>query len=248
MTDAITVTGMVISAMPVGDYDKRIVLLTKEKGKIPVFAKGSRRPKSTLIAATRPFSFGRYTVYEGRNAYHMVSADILNYFERMTNDVENAYYGFYFLEFADYYGVENVDGSQTVNLLYQSFRAILNENLDNRLIRRIFELKIMAINGEHPEMFRCICCGEEQGELLKHYSMQSAGLVCDRCLKKRRELREIDPSTAYTFRYVIRTGIEKLYTFAVSDKVLKEFGDIMDRHMKRYVDREFRTLELLKGI
>lgn len=155
MRELIKTVGMVLSAANAGEYDKRLVILTRERGKITAFARGAKRPGSLLRAASRPFSFGIFTVSETRDAYNLYSAEIENYFEELERDVENACYASYFVEFAGYYGREGLDGSEMLLLLYQSFRALLKSSLPNRLVQRVFELKIMAINGEYTERPLC---------------------------------------------------------------------------------------------
>ena len=97
MSQAEVMTGMVLKVMPIGDYDKRITILTKERGKITAFARGARRPNSQLLAATNPFSFGEFELYEGKSSYTVVKASISNYFRDLTEDLDATYMGFYFL-------------------------------------------------------------------------------------------------------------------------------------------------------
>ena len=152
MQEYTQITGMVLKAEPIGEYDRRIVILTKETGKISAFARGARKQGSRLLAATNPFCFGEFKLYVGRSSYNVMEAAISNYFEGLREDFESAYYGMYFLELMDYYTRENNDEKEMLKLLYQSLRALMHDGIPNRLVRYIFEMKAMVLNGEFPGM------------------------------------------------------------------------------------------------
>lgn len=211
-----TVTGIVLSAVPAGEYDKLIVLLTAQRGKIRAFARGARRVNNPLMAAANVFAFGEFQVYEGRTAYSVSQASVKNYFGELRQDFEGACYGQYFLEFADYYTRENADGLDYLKLVYQSLRALSVPSLPRILVRYIYELKAMVYSGECPQTF-------EQFESWN-----------------------LNPSTLYALRYVVASPVEKLYTFALSGEVCAEFGRVVTWMRKRYVDQPFKSLEILE--
>ena len=144
--DAQTVTGMVLMATPIGEYDNRVVLLTRERGKISAFAKGAKRPKSQL-SAVGPFVYGQFDLHEGATSYTMYSAKIEDYFEGLRTDVEGAYYGFYLLELAQYMTRENNDEWEMLKLLYAAVRALEKGVCDRELIRCIYEMRALTIGG-----------------------------------------------------------------------------------------------------
>lgn len=150
MQGYIIVTGIILKQSPVGEYDRVVSILTKERGKISAFARGARKPGNRLAAATNPFSFGTFKVYEGKSSYTVADADIQNYFEELRTDFIGAYYGMYFAEIADYYTRENNDEREMMKLLYQSLRALCAASLPNPLVRCIYECKSIAVNGEFP--------------------------------------------------------------------------------------------------
>ena len=212
MQELFSVTGIILKAEPFGEYDRRVVILTKECGKIAAFARSARKQGSRLLAATNPFCFGEFKVYKGRTSYNVTEATISNYFESLREDFEGACYGMYFLEVMDYYTRENNDEKNMLKLLYQSLRALCHEGLDNRLVRYIFEVKALALNGEYP------------------------GLP---------EQKSYRDSTVYAVSYIVNSTVEKLYTFKVTEDVLAELKEIADIFRHRFIDRKFKSLEIL---
>ncbi|HJD02839.1 MAG TPA: DNA repair protein RecO [Candidatus Mediterraneibacter excrementavium] len=237
---------MVLSTMPIGEYDRRVVILTKEQGKISAFARGARRPNSPLVGAVNPLAFGEFTMYEGRTSYTIQSASITNYFAELREDVVGAYYGFYFLEVADYYAKEYTDEREMLKLLYQSMRALINPHIPNRLVRRIFELKALTVNGQAPQVFQCVICGDKERPAV--FSPAKGGLVCSECSGDVIDGMLFDNSTLYSMQYIESTPVVKLYTFTVAENVLAELEKVMDRLMEVYVDRRFKSLEILETL
>ena len=283
MTGQSKLTGMVLVSMPVGDYDRRLTILTKERGKISAFAKGSRRPTSPLLGCSQPFSFGEFILYEGKSSNNVVSADISNYFTELRNDVESIYYAMYFCEFSCFMTKENLEAGEPLKLLYMSLRALSKPALHKKLVRRIFELRFMAINGEMPQVEQCVLCGKK--DMLKEakgwFSPREGGICCEECRRKRMRERQsiaavstkpasgirsvggtqsaasgrcqpendglwVGTSTIYTMQYVLATPLEKLFTFAVSDEVLSELANAMERFLEHHVGQKMKSEELLE--
>ena len=149
MRETVELSGVILYAQNIGEYDKRLVILTRERGKITVFAHGVRRPKSRLMAAANPFVFAVFTLYEGRDAYSLQGAEVAEYFTELASKMPGVFYGYYFLELADYYGREGLEASAEVNLLFVTLRAILKEQMPMPLVRAVYELRMLSESGEY---------------------------------------------------------------------------------------------------
>ena len=216
--DNIEVPGMVISSMPIGEYDRRLEILTGALGKISAFARGARKPSSPLVSLSRPFAFGTFTLYQGKSSYSVSGAKISDYFTELSADIELTYYGFYFLELAQYFCREGNPAKDELALLYKSLKALISERFDNRLVRAVCELKMLNLQGLAPS-----------ADYVEAYRNLSSG-------------------AEYTYNFVVSTLPEKLYTFRLSDEVLAEFADITYELIRNTADKEFNSLNLLETL
>ena len=241
MADKFFMHGMVLSSVPMGENDRRVVLLTQERGKVSAFFRGARRAKSELSAASNAFTFGMFEGFEGRNSITVVGAEISQSFDEITRDIEKVYMGYYFLEVADYYAQENLDETERLNLLYITIKALNNSEIPDELVRRIYELRTMGINGEYPNVFSCAEC--QKSDHLRFYDSENCVMICEECMKKngsdettdkyngettdkywknskqsgtKNRFIRIDDDLLYVIQYVISAPLNKLYSLSLN--------------------------------
>lgn len=215
MKDFFTCTGMVLRSRPAGENDRLITLLAGTEGKLNVFVRGARKPSSRFAASSETFAFGEFKLSHGTSAYYLNDADISNYFEEFRTDIELAAYASYFAEIADYYCVEGDDATAMLGLLYASLLALHNPNFSYRLVRCIFVLRAIVLNGEFP--------GLPQG-------------------------RNFNEAVIAAIDRIENADLRHLYTFKLTEPAEEELFKLTTEYEKRFMDRRFKSLEVLAAL
>lgn len=238
-------TGIVLYATLVGEYDKRLVVLTKERGKITIFANGARRTNSVFRAASQSFIMGRFTVVAGRDAYNLVKVEVDDYFQELSKDMERMCYASYFGELMSYYTREGDSCIDNLNLLYVSLKALIEAKMSYLLIKSVYELRLMDIEGQGIYAFSCVKCNNKEN--LKYFNAASGGLLCSKCAD-RNNFFEVDKTAVYTLQYILSVPLNKLYSFTLKEEVQEEILYITDNFVKHYVEKNFKSLDILASL
>ena len=215
MKDFFTCTGMVLRSRPAGENDRLITLLAGTEGKLNVFVRGARKPSSRFAASSETFAFGEFKLSHGTSAYYLNDADISNYFEEFRTDIELAAYASYFAEIADYYCVKGDDSTAMLGLLYASLLALQNPNFSYRLVRCIYVLRSIVLNGEFP--------GLPSGRVFN----EAVVTAVDR---------------------IENSDLKHLYTFRLTENAEDELFRLTTEYEKRFMDRHFKSLEVLAAL
>lgn len=222
-------------------------LLTREAGRISAFARGARRPNSSLCACTILFTFGEFQLYEGRDSYTLTAGSIKNQFAALAEDYDALCYCSYFAEMARYFTRENLEAPQELLLMYVTIRAVMAGKQPLPLIRIVYELRMMQIQGEMLELFQCLECGAAGARTVY---LSAGGLVCDSCAEQDARLQQSTPirlsgDVLYTIQYILSVDLEGLFAFQISDAVLQELGNFRTHYLKRYLPHRFSTLDFI---
>lgn len=250
MKEQVRVTGITLSVFPLSENDRRLTILTRERGKIQVFARGCRKPNHPLFGVTQPLIYCEYMISDGRTSSYLNSAEGKDYFAPLKADLDMICYSTYFAELAEYFTVEGMEERDILNLLYITFKTMEKNQLPLPLIRRIFEYRILGYYGIGLEVFRCLSCGKE--DAFQALSIENGGVFCQDCLKKegidpslKHRLTGLTPAVLYTLQYVAAAPLEKLYSFTLKENVFIEFSWIVKHFMRIHVDHRFKSAGML---
>lgn len=155
--------GIVLSRTDYGEADRIITLLTPEKGKVRVMARGVRKLKSKLAGGIELFSVSDITYIAGRGEIGtLISSRLINHYGNIVKDIDRVQLGYELIKFLNK-ATEDQPEPEYFGLLEQSFKALDDPDIDVGLIRSWFEAQLLRLAGHCPNLHTDV-----EGQKLSH--------------------------------------------------------------------------------
>ena len=119
-----TTDGLVIREVNVGENDKMLTILTPERGRIGVMAKGSRSLKSQVLSTAQLYTYGNYEIYEKNDRNWLRGGSVIEGFYGIRDDIEKLSLAAYIADVACELSGEDEAATEMLRMTLNTFFAI----------------------------------------------------------------------------------------------------------------------------
>ncbi len=225
------VEAIVIRTVDYGETNKIITLLTKERGKVGVMARGAKKPRSQLTAVSQPFIYGSFVIYKGSGLGTLNQGDPIKSFRKIREDLTLASYAMYMAELVDKLTEENQRYLFLFDWLYLSLLK-MEEGADPEVLTRIFEMKMMDVAGISPNLNQCVSCGST--ETPAAFSIRYGGFLCRSCLHKDEHAFPCSTQTSRLLRLFYEMDLYRLGEISLKKETKQQLKDIIRAYYDEY--------------
>ena len=194
--ETFTVEAVVLKTDDFGDANRVVTLFTKELGKLEANAYGCRRARSPLSGALQMFNHISAQIIHGSKVDTIREADIINFYDALTNDLERLAYASFFFEIVNRMTFPRQRELETFNLLIKALPVLSKRN--PRVAALIGACQFMETSGVQLNFSRCVHCGREIFEDAA-ISLLDGGAVCMDCVDIAQDTRPYPEALRRTF-------------------------------------------------
>ena len=155
----LTIQGLVLRVTTYNDTDALLTVLTKDKGKLTLKARGLRRKNSPLTAPCQLLGYSNFTLFENKGYYTINEASVIELFHPLRKDLQKLSLATYFAQVADVMSQEDIPNPQLLSLLLNCIYGLCKLSVTEKQIKAVFELRIAVLGGYEPDLHGCYKCG-----------------------------------------------------------------------------------------
>lgn len=216
----IKVRGIVLKEYEVGESDKRLLLLCKSRGRVMVYARGARKPRSKFMAAAQIFTYSDFVLAEGRGFLSLAQADVIESFYDLRTDYDRLCTAYKIVDTCEKTILEdNCDA--LLLLVLKSLSNLSKGKFSPEQISAVFMLRFFDVYGLRPHTDECAVCDLPVGEMGEGIFWGGEGMLC---ATHARETKPLSAAAAAAVSHIFKSDLPQAFKFETSRDVLEELN------------------------
>ena len=212
--------GLVLREYEAKESDKRLLLLCKEHGRLFVYARGARKPRSKLLAAAQLFTYSDMVIAQGTGFYSLAQAQVVEGFYGLREDYDALCVAHLIAEVCEKTIWENERYDDLLRLALAALTHLCKpHNLPPGLVCAVFMHRFFACHGVAPPLDICCRCGSPpviDGPAL----FCPEGLLCDSC--RAAHTLPLSASAVQALRHIQSSALAAAFRFTLPPPALAE--------------------------
>ncbi len=173
-------SGIVLSGVSIGEYDKILNIFTLEKGVVSAKIKGVKKAGAKLKFASEPFCFAEFMFSKTQSKRTVIGASLIESFYELRADIVKYYAGATILETVKKFSMEGIVNQNLFVLTIDSLKGICFTNKSPALAVIKYLTSALKLLGYGLNLNGCAECGKViNGKTYFDYA--SGAFYCENC-------------------------------------------------------------------
>ena len=243
-----TVTcGVVLRVTDTKETDRILTVLTADRGKIPLIARGARRKNSRLAASCQLPAYSELTLYKRGSWYMLDEASPLELFDTLGRDIVLLSLASWFCELTEAVCAEETPAPEMLSLLLNALYALCYLGKEPRLVKAAYQFRLLALAGFEPLASECAVCGREKPETPMLDVLR--GVVhCGGCKQPGGLSMPLTAAGLAALRHILYCDSRRLYAFTLEPAARRGLDQAGEAFAASQLERSFRTLDYYKSL
>ena len=248
LTPYMVIKGVVLRETETKEADKILTLLTAERGKLSVIARGARRKSCRYAACAQSLAYSEWTLYHKGGWYYANEGTTLALFDGLRADLDAMSLGFYFAELTEAVTTEESAAEELLLHLLNGLYALSALHRPLALVKAAFEWKLLSLAGYEPLVDSCAYCGCPE-PLKPMLDVVQGVLRCQSCGAHESTLAmPLCRDSVAALRHIVYGDPKRLYSFTVGEEALGRLAGAAEAFVAVQLERRFQTLDFYKSL
>jgi DNA repair protein RecO (recombination protein O) len=241
------VSAIVLKRRDQGEADRLLTVLTRDRGKLTLLAKGVRRPASRKAGHIEPFTLVDLLVAKGRTWHLVTQAETVEAHRPLREDLWRSAWAYYVAELTDAFTQEEDPHELLFDLVAETL-ARLDRAEDPALCVRYFELHLLGLVGYQPQLFRCVECNALLRPEVNFLSIERGGALCPRHGAHLADTIVLSVNLLKVLRYLQTRDWAQVAQLRLSPQISGQLEAVLARYIVYHLERTLRSAAFLERL